>query len=316
MARKPRIHYPGAVHHVILRGNAGQDLFFQDKDRDRFYRLLDEGQQKYGYRIHAFCLMRNHVHLALQVGEVSLSRIMQNLSQRYTVWMNRQQGRTGHLFQGRYKAILLDADAYLLELLRYIHLNPVRAGIVKLPEGYPWSSHRAYLGQEKIPWLTTDWTLAQFSEERRLARRRYREFIMEGVGEGYRQEFHRGTGEGRLLGDDRFVEEVLKVMRQEIVHKVSIEEVLKTVCNLYGLDVQEVVEIGKGRGSSEARAMICWLVRQHRHLSLTDLSRWLNRDISALSVAASRLVEKSKKESLLAARMAQLKASLSKISKS
>jgi REP element-mobilizing transposase RayT len=163
MARKPRIHYPGAVYHVILRGDAGQDLFSQDKDRDRFYRLLDEGQQKYGYRIHAFCLMRNHVHLALQVGEISLFRIMQNLSQRYTVWMNRQQGRTGHLFQGRYKAILLDADAYLLELLRYIHLNPVRAGIMKLPEGYAWSSHRAYLGQEKIPWLTTDWTLAQFS---------------------------------------------------------------------------------------------------------------------------------------------------------
>ena len=260
--------------------------------------------------------MRNHVHLALQVGEISLSRIMQNLSQRYTVWMNRQQGWTGHLFQGRYKAILLDADAYLLELLRYIHLNPVRAGIMKLPEGYAWSSHRAYLGQEKIPWLTTDWTLAQFSEERRLARRRYREFIMEGVGEGYRQEFHRGTEEGRLLGDDRFVEGVLKVTRQEIVHKVTIEEILKTVCNLYGMDVQEVVEIGKGRGSSDARAMICWLVRQQRHLSLTDLSRWLNRDISALSVAASRLVEKAKKESLLAARMAQLKASLFQISKS
>jgi len=310
MARKPRIHYPGAVYHVILRGNAGQDLFFEDKDRHRFYRLLDDGQQKYGHRIHAFCLMRNHIHLALQVGEISLSRIMQNLGQRYTVWMNRRQGRTGHLFQGRYKAILLDADAYLLELVRYIHLNPVRAGIVKLPDGYAWSSHRVYLGQEKIPWLTTDWILAQFSEERRLARRRYQEFIMEGVGEGYRQEFHRGTEEGRLLGDDRFVEEVQKATRQEIVHKVTLEEILKSVCNLYGLDVQEVVEVGKRRDSSEARAMICWLVRQQRHLSLTDLSRRFNRDISALSVAASRLVEKANKESLLAARMAQLKANL------
>jgi len=139
---------------------------------------------------------------------------------------------------------------------------------------------------------------------------RYREFIMEGVGEGYRQEFHRGSEGGCLLGDDRFVEEVLKVTRQEIEHKVTIEEILKTVCNSYGLDVQQVVEVGKGRGSSEARAMICWLVRQQRHLSLTDLSRRLNRDISALSAAASRLVEKADKESLLAVKMAQFKASL------
>jgi len=310
MARKPRIHYPGAVYHVILRGNTGQALFFRGNDRHRFYQLLGEAQEKYGHRIHAFCLMRNHIHLALQVREVSLSRIMQNLSQRYTIWMNRRQRRTGHLFQGRYKAILIDADAYLLELVRYVHLNPVRAGIVKCPEDYAWSSHRAYVGQEKIPWLTTDWVLAQFSEERKLARRRYQEFILEGVGEGYRQEFHRGTEEGRLLGDDRFIEEVLKVTRQEIAHKVTLEEIMSTVCNSYELEVQEVVEVGKGRGSSEARAMICWLVRQERGLSLTDLSRRLNRDISALSIAASRLVEKAKKDSLLAAKMAQLKANL------
>ncbi len=260
--------------------------------------------------------MANHIHLALQVGEIPLSRIMQSLSQRYTVWMNRRQGRTGHLFQGRYKAILLDADAYLLELVRYVHLNPARAGIVKGPEEYAWSSHRAYVGREKIPWLTTDWVLAQFSEEQGVARRRYREFIMGGLREGHRQEFHRGPEEGRLLGDDRFVEEVLKLTSQEIGHKVTLEEILKTVCNSYGLEIEEVLEIGKGRGSSEARAMICWLVRQERHLSLTDLSKRFNRDISALSVAASRLVEKAKKESLLAAKMVRLKANLNLISKS
>jgi REP element-mobilizing transposase RayT len=92
--------------------------------------------------IHAFCLMRNHVHLVLQVGEISISRVLQNLSQRYTVWVNRQKGRTGHLFQGRYKAILIDADRYLLALVRYIHLNPIRAGIARVPEDYHWSSHR------------------------------------------------------------------------------------------------------------------------------------------------------------------------------
>jgi REP element-mobilizing transposase RayT len=101
--------------------------------------------------------MTTHVHLAIQVGEIGLPRIIQNLAFRYTRWGNWRQSRTGHLFQGRYKAVLVDADTYLLELTRYIHLNPVRSGIVRIPEDYPWSGHRAYLGLETIPWLTTEW---------------------------------------------------------------------------------------------------------------------------------------------------------------
>ena len=122
-----------------------------------FYFLVQKSVEHFAYRIHAFCLMSNHVHLAIQVGNVSLSRILQNLSFRYTRWVNWRQNRMGHLFQGRYKAVLVDADTYLKELTRYIHLNPVRAGIVKDPEAYPWSGHRAYLELEVIPWLTTDW---------------------------------------------------------------------------------------------------------------------------------------------------------------
>jgi REP element-mobilizing transposase RayT len=136
MARKPRVYFPGALYHVILRGNGGQTIFFDDKDRTRFCFLVQEGIERFGHRIHAFCLMSNHVHLAIQVGEVSLSRILQNLSFRYTRWVNGRQSRTGHLFQGRYKAVLVDADIYLQVLTRYIHLNPVRAGIVKEPEAY------------------------------------------------------------------------------------------------------------------------------------------------------------------------------------
>ena len=165
MARKPRLLYPGALYHAILRGNNGQTIFFDHKDRTRFCLLLQEGIERFGHRIHAFCLMTNHVHLAIQMGGIPLSRIMQNLSFRYTRWANWRQKRSGHLFQGRYKAVLVDADSYLEELTRYIHLNPVRAGIVKEPEDYPWSGHRAYLGLEMIPWLTTDWVLSQFSGE-------------------------------------------------------------------------------------------------------------------------------------------------------
>jgi REP element-mobilizing transposase RayT len=171
MARKPRVHYPGALYHAILRGNSGQTIFFDDNDRTRFYLLIQEGVERFGHRIHAFCLMTNHVHLAIQIADISLSRILQNLSFRYTRWVNWRQGKTGHLFQGRYKAVLIDADTYLQELTRYIHLNPVRAGMVRETEKYPWSSYRAYLGLETIPWLSTDWVLSQFSKRLSVARR-------------------------------------------------------------------------------------------------------------------------------------------------
>lgn len=171
MARPPRIHYPGALYHVMLRGNGGADIFFDRNDRYHLYLLLQAGIAKYGHRLHAFCAMSNHLHLAVQVAEVPLSKIMQNVAFRYTRWINRKQGKMGHLFQGRYKAILVDQDAYLLALTRYIHLNPVRAGLVKDPSAYPWSGHRAYVGRESLPWLTTDWVLSQFASHAGHARR-------------------------------------------------------------------------------------------------------------------------------------------------
>jgi putative transposase len=147
MARKPRIHLSGGFYHIILRGNGGQDIFLSDADRYRFLLLLQEGTCRFGYRVHAFCLMTNHLHLVLQAGNIPLSRGLQNLSFRYTRWVNGREKRTGHLFQGRYKAVLIDGDSYLLELVRYIHLNPLRAGMVQNPEEYPWTSHPAYLGR-------------------------------------------------------------------------------------------------------------------------------------------------------------------------
>src|SRR3972149_5001982 len=210
MARKPRVHYPGALYHVTLRGNSGQTIFFDDRDRTRFCFLVQEGIERVAHRIHAFCLMTNHVHLAIQIGDIPLSRILQNLSFRYTRWVNWRRKRSGHLFQGRYKAVLVDADAHLHELTRYIHLNPVRAGVVKEPEDYAWSGHRAYLGLETIPWLTTDWVLSQYSRRLSLARRAYRRFVHEGKGGGYQEEYHRGSGtDSRILGDDDFIDRVL-----------------------------------------------------------------------------------------------------------
>ena len=200
MARKPRVHVTGGTYHVMLRGNGGQDIFFEREDRGELFQLLAEGTARFDYRVHAYCLMSNHLHLALEVGRIPLSRGMQNLAFRYTRWINRRERRMGHLFQGRYKALLVDRDAYLLELVRYIHLNPVRAGLISDPLDYPWSGHRAYLGQEEVAWLSTDWVLSQFDERRGIARRRYRAFVRAGTDEGYRDEFHSGAENPRVLG--------------------------------------------------------------------------------------------------------------------
>jgi len=147
MARKPRLHVPGGLYHVILRGNARQNVFFTAADRKYFFNLLAEGVVRFGYRVHAFCLMTNHLHLALQVSDIELSAGMQNLSFRYTRYLNTRRGQVGHVFDGRFKAFLVDQDRYGLALVRYLHLNPVRAKIVRTPDAYTWSSHRAYLGE-------------------------------------------------------------------------------------------------------------------------------------------------------------------------
>ncbi len=153
--------------------------------------------------------MTNHIHLAVQVGEIPLARVMQNLGFRYTQYLNRKRKLKGHLFQGRYKALLIDADSYLLELVRYLHLNPVRAGMVEVPEAYAWSSHCAYLGRQSIPWLTTDLVYHQFSAGEKDAMHLYRCFVADGLQEEHREEFHRGSFEGRALGDDSFIERAL-----------------------------------------------------------------------------------------------------------
>ena len=134
---------------------------------------------------------------------------MQNLMLRYSTWFNKKRRRIGHLFQGRYKAILIDADAYLLELVRYIHLNPVRAKMVKLPDEHPWSGHLALLGKEVLPWFYADYVLSLFDSEVMKAAKKYGDFVYAGLSDGTRPEFGMGTHEGRLLGDDTFADEAL-----------------------------------------------------------------------------------------------------------
>lgn len=164
MPRQPRLHVPGAIYHVMLRGNNRQDLFFRAADHTHLNRLVNRASSRLNANIHAFCWMSNHVHLAVQVSDEPLGRLIQWIASRYAYYINRRLGRTGHVFERRYRAILVDDDSYLLHLVRYIHLNPVKAGIVKEPEAYQWSSHRYYLGRGTLEWLVTDWSCHSTTE--------------------------------------------------------------------------------------------------------------------------------------------------------
>ena len=182
MSRPLRIEFANALYHVTARGDRREDIFDDDADRLSFLATLEQVIDQFNWVCHAWCLMDNHYHLLIQTPDGNLSKGMRQLNGVYTQASNRRHKRVGHLFQGRFKAILVDSDAYLLELSRYIVLNPVRAGMVKKPQQWPWSSYHACVGAEEAPdWLAVDGLLAQFAKRRSLAQERYAQFVLQGI---------------------------------------------------------------------------------------------------------------------------------------
>ena len=184
MARPLRIEFAGALYHITSRGNERRAIFFDDQDREEFLKVLGHVCKRFGWICHAYCLMMNHYHLLIETTDGNLSKGMRQLNGVYTQYVNRQYVRVGHLFQGRYKAILVQKESYLLELSRYVVLNPVRAGMVDLPGEWRWSSYLSTIGQDAIsPFLFVDWILSAFGEKRASAVVRYKEFVVSGIKE-------------------------------------------------------------------------------------------------------------------------------------
>ena len=177
MARPLRIEYPGAFYHVTSRGNERKDIFKSNTDREMFLSYLASAQEKYEAVVHAYCLMSNHYHLMIETPQGNLSQIMKYINSSYTNFFNIKRKRTGHLLQGRYKAVLVEADAYAAELSRYIHLNPVRAGMVRSPEEYRWSSYSYYTERSSPSWLKTGFILGYFGTDPTQSRRDYRNYV-------------------------------------------------------------------------------------------------------------------------------------------
>lgn len=206
MARPLRIEYSGAIYHVTARGNTRSDIYLEDADRKAFLKLLGEVCERYNCCCHAYCLMTNHYHLLIETAEANLSQGMRQLNGVYTQTFNRRHHRVGHVFQGRYKSILVERDSYLLEAIRYVILNPVRAGMIKTAGQYRWSSYRSMIGRATTPeWLNRDWALSQFGKRVSNAQKHFVEFIRAGsngelLWNKLRQQMY--------LGDEAFIEKL------------------------------------------------------------------------------------------------------------
>src|SRR5580693_5795855 len=232
MPRKPRIEMPGGLYHVISRGNNRRKVFRTSADYERFTGIMHAQKSKLPFYLYAYCLMPNHIHLLIERRDDSVSKIMQRVLTAYSQYHNRKYNKIGHVFQGRYKSILCQTDEYLGELVRYIHLNPVRARMVRQAEDYEYSGHRAYIGLNGSGLVDVDPVVRHFGGTKRRAIDVYRQFVQAAIGHKRREEYYRAS-EGRMLGSEEFVKEV-KHRVGEFVPSVkgtrgaSLAELLKT----------------------------------------------------------------------------------------
>ena len=321
MPRQARLDTPGTLHHVMIRGIERSPIFKDDQDREDFISRMGLLAQETGTRILAWALMRNHVHLLFFSGPTGISKFMRRLLTGYALRYNRRHRRSGHLFQNRYKSIICEEERYLLELVRYIHLNPLRAAVVKSMGGldyYPWSGHRILMGKGRNDWQEREYVLHQFHERERRAIGAYRKFMEEGKGQGRRPELVggglirslggwsqvislRGSGEkmeydNRILGDGDFVAEMIReaekkvrryLLSGEINH--SIDNSIKEICLKEGVAEQELRLGMRTRKFSRVRAKIAYHLSHEFGVSRAEIARQLGVCTSAIAKAIQNI---------------------------
>jgi REP element-mobilizing transposase RayT len=306
----------------MIRGTEGESIFREDKDHQNFLSRLAQISEDTEARILAWTSMSNHVHLLMFSGSQGISKFMRRLLTGYAVWYNRKYHRTGHLFENRYKSIVCEEEAYLLELVRYIHLNPLRAGIVKNMEEldrYPWSGHGVLIGSSRNDWQERDYVLRQFSETKGKAVRAYRRFMEEGIAQGRRNDLVGGgrvrsqggwsqgvslTGKKkkemrhdvRILGGEDFVGQILKEADKRLTRQLqwggrnkAIDQVIKRLCKEEGIEEEELRNGGKRRKVSEARAKISFQLSHEMGIPFAEIARHVGVCTSAAAKAVQSL---------------------------
>ena len=286
MARKPRVEFDGVLYHVIVRGNQRQKTFHDDRDRIAYLERIEHYRQRYGFRLYAYVLMSNHVHLLIETRSVALSKIMQGIQASYTQRYNRRHRKVGHLFQGRYKAILCDRNAYLLELVRYIHLNPGRLRDPEDPWRYRWSSHAAYLGKAGPVKVDTQEILGQLGSRLGAATRAYERFMEDGMKQGHEEKYYQ-TLDQRFLGDEEFVKEVAERTEATEIEirgkRVGFARLLQAVCAMRHVESKILLQPGRQRQWVAVRAQLVYLAREWCGLTAKELAVRLHRDASMIS---------------------------------
>jgi putative transposase len=281
MARQLRVEFEGAFYHITSRGNLRENIFFKKQDKEKFLEILKRTKNRYEYLLHAYALMDNHYHLLIETPKANISQIMQNINTSYTVYINRKNGRSGHLFQGRFKGIIVDKESYLVELSRYIHLNPVRARITERPEQSKWTSYKDFISKRtNNGMVTTEDTLTCFSQKGDDAVKAYKLFVESGI-EGGDNPFD-DVEAGLVLGRDGFIEGILNLLSKinsdaelpqlrQLRVDVPADKVIKCCSRYYGMKKEDLISRGKGKIE---RKLAVYIIKIHN-------SKMTNKEIGA-----------------------------------
>jgi len=317
MARPLRIEYEGAFYHVTARGNERRNIYYSKSDYERFKQYLIEAKKKYNCIIHCYVLMGNHYHLLIETPDANLNKIMHYVNGSYTTYINIRRNRSGHLFQGRYKAILVDKDSYIMELSRYIHLNPVRAKITEKPEDYPYSSYNSYIlgGKENI--ISEDFILSMLSKEKGEARKKYKAFTENAI--GLEIEAPKAYG-GMILGGHEFIRETLKRLKKNYLQneEISSRKALKSSKGIGDIldSVSEYFRVSKEDALKDRRDAIrkvaIYLMKEYSGAKNKQIGELMgNISYSAVAKTYQRFKKKIEKDTGLRKRINKIEAYLS-----
>lgn len=281
---------PGGFYHVVLRGNGRLPIFFDPDDRRRWESYLHAGLRRYRHRVHAYCWMNNHVHLAIQAGTAPLSQFMSFVASQYARSTNKKINRSGHLFERRYRANLINTDQYLLQVVRYIHLNPLRAGIVDQLADYAWSSHAGYSGGPRPFWLTLDNVLSMFATDVERARKRYCEYMQQQPAESILHQIRSGVSDDNLVLDDETQQhQESESLDARSVSTRDLDALVQSVCEQYGVTEVDLASRSRARAYARVRARIALAALEQGIATVTEVARRFGRSQPALSRALNRL---------------------------
>jgi len=281
MGRQIRIEFEGGVYHITARGNERKKIFFCPDDRSHFLSVLGKAASRYGIIIYAYSLMDNHYHMVIETPLGNLIKFMHSLNSVYTGYFNRMHKRVGHLFQGRYKSIIVDKDSYLLAVVRYTHLNPVKAGIIANPEEYQWSSYGEYIGTQKKGLTSTGFILSQFNDDKIMAVEYFKKFHYDAISK--EDQLFEKTVSGIFLGSERFIEKMKGQIKsssltREIVNKRRLSDVYKRkyivdlIIQHYKVDETELIK--KGNKLHDAQKAAVYFLRKYTGMKVKEVSRY------------------------------------------